>query len=149
MPIVEHQPNKNFIENLKPGSLFLRNLQQKLTRAASQLRGSRVVSIAELGMSKTAKQLPSGEWKLQEGKDYLVTRESAWGVYPSELKVSSMAFSRNHLDLPKFSGVWDEYYREIMNFLKQFSQTAVTVVKERFQAAGASVYLSIGVPHSP
>jgi hypothetical protein len=55
MPIVEHQPNKNFIENLKPGSLFLRNLQQNFTRAASQLRGSRVVSIAELGMSKTAK----------------------------------------------------------------------------------------------
>jgi hypothetical protein len=67
LPIVRDQPNESLVRNLAPGSIYLRNLQDRFCRVF-RFHDSRLVSIYETMKSKTAKvciedpQLPLA-WK--------------------------------------------------------------------------------------
>ena len=131
LPIVSNQPNEGLIRNLEPGSNYLRSLQRRFDSIFA-FPDSRIVSVYETAMSKTAKEEKPGVWKLTGPEQLLVPIASAVDLCPRGPRHSKLAIHQNHGDLPKFKGPRDSDYRHIQDFVDEFRREAVAVVQRRF-----------------
>lgn len=131
MPIVDRQPNRELITSLEPNAYYLRNLQDNFNRVFC-FPDARITSVYETMQSATAKEEPTGEWRLTGRSDILVSRKSAIGHYSDRIHHTPISFNKNHSDLPKFMSRYDENYRAVEPFIIQCYNDACEVIQNRF-----------------
>jgi len=123
--IIEKQPNKQLVEDLRPGSRYLQRLDQEF-RKSLQLQGLKVVSIYETLVSKTTKEGEDGAITRSGQSEVLVTPTSALGQWPESVSHTRIAANRSHENLPKFRGRFDEDYLALKPYLEDNWAAPVT-----------------------
>lgn len=127
--MVENQPNRYFLETLRPNSEVLdtlrRNFLQKFT-----FRDSEILSIYELQESLTAQQV-GDSWKMTGPPAILVDRHSAMQGRSWEQDVNGLGLNKDHSGLAKFHR-YEEEYEWISSRLQTFAAHASKVIAKRF-----------------
>ncbi|KAF3065389.1 Ankyrin repeat domain-containing protein 50 [Trichoderma lentiforme] len=109
IPMVEGQPNRFFIEQLRPTSDILRAIRNDFCRVFT-FRSSKIYSFYETKESPTAQKGNDGKWKLKGPSIQLVdigsaTQGRSWEERGNYIK----PIHRTHSELVKFRQIDDDY----------------------------------------
>ncbi|KAK3352416.1 ankyrin repeat protein [Lasiosphaeria hispida] len=129
--IIGKQPNHGLIEDLKANSRYLQRLNQRF-KEAFVFSPMRVISVYETMTSKTAKEELPGVLKRTGDNEVIVTPMSAVGRWPDTVLHSQIGMNRNHENLPKFNGQFDNDYLALKPYLHEIWLNAVPDVQSRF-----------------
>ncbi|KAF1997265.1 hypothetical protein P154DRAFT_524915 [Amniculicola lignicola CBS 123094] len=130
--MVENQPNRYFLETLRPNSEVLHALRKDFLQIFN-FQDSEILSVYELQESPTG-QKEGGSWKMTGPPAILVDRYSSFQGRPWEQDANQLGLNRNHSDLVKFHR-YDEEYEWICSRLQNFVTRAAEVIAKRFSSS--------------
>ena len=120
IPMVESQPNEDFIKSLGPDSVDLHRQATRWenlfnNRQSNMIRDLEVISYYETELTPTAERQENGEWKKTGKPTKLVDRFSATAGCPLDDSINSKLPSqpipgRTHSDLVRFESRNDHVY---------------------------------------
>ncbi|EQB51678.1 hypothetical protein CGLO_08762 [Colletotrichum gloeosporioides Cg-14] len=131
--LIKEQPSRQLLENLKPGSPYLKRLDKSFQDAITFQRMKVVSVLEEMNTQGTQKNSNGAVGRTADG-ELLVPIGSALGHWPKSVSLGQMAINRNHDNLPKFRGRFDEDYQTFKHCLQDMWGTAVEDVQRRFGA---------------
>lgn len=137
LQIVQAKANEDLIRDLKPGSRYLRRLDEDFRKQFSAPH-SKVVSIYETLKSPTTREKSPGVFSLSGESAILVDRDSACGFWPESVTHSRLASNRTHDGLPKFGGRHDADLVALRPLLEEIWAGAFPDVQERFSSSEQS-----------
>ncbi|KAF5493794.1 Death-associated protein kinase 1 [Colletotrichum fructicola] len=140
--LIKEQPSQQLVENLKPGSPYLKRLDKSFQDAIS-VKGLKVVSILEEMNTQNTQKNSSGAVGWTGDGELLVPISSALGHWPKSVSLVHVAINRKHDSLPKFRGRFDEDYQTFKHCLQDMWATAVEDVRRRFTADRKPTYSNI------
>ncbi|KAK1962446.1 hypothetical protein LY78DRAFT_249507 [Colletotrichum sublineola] len=141
--LINEQPNRQLVENLRPNSPYLKSLDKRFKDAIT-FADLKVVSIYETMTTQTAQKDSSGAVGRTGDREVLVPISSALGHWPESVSPGRVAINRTHENLPKFRGRFDEDYQTVKHCLQNIWATAIEDVRKRF--AGEEKATNSNVP---
>ncbi|KAI8271594.1 hypothetical protein K4K56_003168 [Colletotrichum sp. SAR 10_98] len=129
--LIKEQPSQQLVENLKPGSPYLKRLDKSFQDAIN-VEGLKVVSVLEEMNTQDTQKNNRGAVGRAGDRELLVPTSSALGHWPKSMSLGHVAINRNHDSLPKFRGRFDADYQTFKHCLQDMWATAVEDVQRRF-----------------
>jgi hypothetical protein len=110
--LVKQEPSRDIVEELKPDSPTLRDLNDRFGRLSGQMN---IVTFYELTMTPTVKRGPDGEWARTGPEALMVKYDSAVLSVPNEVPVPC---DGNHSELAKLKRGQASNYTSILTHIR-------------------------------
>ncbi|KAF4856195.1 putative ankyrin repeat protein [Colletotrichum siamense] len=131
--LIKEQPSRQLVENLKPGSPYLKRLDKSFKDAIT-FKGLKIISIVEEMNTQNSQKNSSGAVGRTGDGEMLVSLSSALGHWSESVSLGPVAIKRSHENLPKFRSRFDEDYQTFKHCLLDMWATAIEDVQRRFAA---------------
>ncbi|KAI4264149.1 MAG: hypothetical protein L6R42_000730 [Xanthoria sp. 1 TBL-2021] len=135
--MVQNEPTKDMIEDLRENANLIRTLSESFPAAARSLQ---IVTCREL-LETATMQLRDGIWKRTGPKEMMVSETSACLYLPNEERIPIYA---NHSMIAKLGGGPESHYNVVRDHVASHCRAAPSVVRRRLlKAEGAAALYEI------